>query len=78
MGMVVFYQVSTNKVLSYLDYDATNSWGIMEEPTTEFAASRNGLSLGDVGVKKFKKVNPVEADFKDMLTSLDPGDLEDF
>lgn len=74
---LIFYRLSDGYIYSYtlynFEYDGET---LLNVPSKAKCATNNGVTEASIGMKKWNKANPVEADFKDDLDDLTPGDLE--
>jgi hypothetical protein len=78
MAYLIFYQISTEKILSYVFYNFQyEGEELINPPSKQLCVERNNISINDIGVKKWTKENPLESDFKNNLSELSGGDLED-
>jgi len=82
---IIFYQISTGKVLSYQSYnfeydDVAETY--INVPEKQRCADNNGINISDIGIKKWNKdlsgLTPAEAqaEFKDNIEDLSESDLE--
>jgi len=76
--MLVFYQISTNKVFSYVSYNERDTDDNLIKPALQKCADNNSVDISDINVKIWTKLNPVDSDFKDLITELSENDLENF
>lgn len=75
--MLILYHKTTGKIYSYInvtwEYDKESNLIV---PSVEKCASNNGVSSTDIGTAKFLISDPNNADYKDNINDLDPGDYE--
>jgi len=78
---VIFYKIADGMVYSYatynFEYEDGSGGTLLNTPSKEKCASNNGLSVEDIGIKKWIKENPQDEDFKNNIDDLNENDLED-
>jgi len=75
---IIFYKILDGTILSYVRYRFVydESEKLLNPFSKDRCANNNGLSIENIGIKKWKKENPQESDFKDNINDLNENDLE--
>lgn len=79
---IIFYKIADGIIYSYVNYnfeydDEQSAEPLLNLPSKEKCASNNGVAVETIGIKKWTKEDPQEADFKNDIDDLNENDLED-
>jgi len=79
---IIFYKIADGIIFGYTNYDFEydddqSAEPLINIPSKEKCASNNGVAVETIGIKKWTKENPVDADFKKDIDDLNENDLED-
>ncbi|MEQ9716552.1 MAG: hypothetical protein ABGF52_13625 [Candidatus Asgardarchaeum sp.] len=76
--MIIFYQNSTGNIFSYVSYNLEyEGEDLLNRPSLDRLSSQHNINVSDIGIKKWSKENPIEADFKDNVDDLIAEELEE-